>query len=159
MPTETLNIGELAKRSGTAPDTLRYYERIGLLAPSSRSTGGYRRYEESAVDRLAFIHRAQALGLTLAEVREIIGIADQGGVPCRHVQATLARHLDEVDARIAELRLLRNSIAELLAPAPKTRGRNACVCGLIENAADVPIQRGLNRITRRRRARQTRLTP
>lgn len=151
-----LNIGELAKRSGTAPDTLRYYERVGLLVPTSRSTGGYRRYEESAVDRLAFIHRAQALGLTLAEVREIIGIADQGRAPCKHVQATLSRHLDEVDARIAELRLLRNNIAELLAHAPKTRGREPCVCGIIESAAEAPIQDGLHRITRQRRAPQTR---
>ena len=136
MASGLLNIGQVAERSGTSADTLRYYERVGLLEPTERSGGGYRRYDVSVVDRLAFIRRAQALGLTLAEIRDVITIADEGGAPCEHVQATLTRRLQEVDARIAELRRLRGRIAELLANAPPTapvKQGAPCVCGLIES--------------------------
>lgn len=138
MTTGLLNIGQLAQRSGTPRDTLRYYERVGLLAPTERSGSGYRRYDESAENRLAFIRRAQALGLTLAEIGDIINVADQGGVPCEHVQATLRDRLHEVDARIAELRQLRRGIAELLAKVPQASPKQGkrgkpCVCGLIES--------------------------
>ncbi|HKO14810.1 MAG TPA: heavy metal-responsive transcriptional regulator [Gemmatimonadaceae bacterium] len=150
----TFKIGELARRSGAAPDTLRYYERVGLLAPSGRTEAGYRRYDEAALERLAFIRRAQALGLTLAEVRDIIAIADEGRSPCEHVQAALTRHLDEVDARIAELRLLRQSIAELLAAAPEPRAGKACVCGMIEASESPNRQAAAARKRERPRSRQ-----
>jgi DNA-binding transcriptional MerR regulator len=133
MTTTLFNIGQLAKESGTAPDTLRYYERLGLLSPAARSDSGYRHYDETAIERLAFIRRAQALGLSLAEVRDVVRIADQGTAPCAHVQAMLERHLNEVDARMAELRALRQTIEQLLANAPAARARKACLCGIIES--------------------------
>lgn len=131
-----LRIGTLAKRSGKAPETLRYYERLGLLTPAGRTGGGYRCYDEAAVERLAFVRRAQALGLSLAEVREIVRIVDRGGAPCDHVQAALERHLEEVDTRIAELRALRRSIEESLANATASRPRGACVCRIIESTGN-----------------------
>lgn len=138
MEPTTWNIGQFAKRSGTTPDALRYYERLGLLTPSGRSDGGYRRYDDAAVERLGFIRHAQALGLTLAEVRDIIRIAEEGEAPCEHVEATLARHLREVDARMAELRSLRRDIEQVLAAAPKARTGTACICGIIESIERSP---------------------
>lgn len=131
-----LSIGQLAKRSGTAADTLRYYERLGILTPADRSAAGYRRYNESALERLAFVRRAQLLGLTLDAIREIVTLADRGEAPCGHVQAALAQRLQEVDARIDELRALRRTLGDLLAAATPTRtsrSPDGCVCGIIES--------------------------
>src|SRR5579884_3383131 len=91
MPRDHFTIGELAGRAGVTPDTLRYYERLGLLPAPARSNGGYRLYDASAEDRVAFIRKAQALGLSLAEVREVLRIAAAGTPPCAHVRAAPGR--------------------------------------------------------------------
>ncbi len=84
-----MRIGELAHRAGINPRTLRYYERIGLLAPSARTEAGYRLYSDKDADRLAFIRRAQTLGLSLAEIADIIALRDSGTPPCRDVHAVV----------------------------------------------------------------------
>ncbi|MCA1682686.1 MAG: heavy metal-responsive transcriptional regulator [Actinobacteria bacterium] len=113
-------IGELAGRTGVSPKTVRYYEDIGLLPPPARTAGGYRDYDEVAVDRLAFVKSAQAAGLTLAEIRTVIGIRDQGTAPCSHVAGLLAQkeravaeQVDTLQALLAELRRLRRRAAGL----------------------------------------------
>ncbi len=73
-------IGEVADRSGLTPDTLRYYERLGLLSPSRRTSGGFRVYTPQTLERLRFIKRAQTLGLTLHEIRDLVTYQDQGGL-------------------------------------------------------------------------------
>ena len=85
--TETMTIGTLARQADVNPRTLRYYERIGLLVPSGRTDAGYRLYTARDAARLAFIRRAQALGLTLTEIADIIAIREAGTAPCRHVRA------------------------------------------------------------------------
>src|SRR5579884_1959568 len=125
MPRDHFTIGELAGRAGVTPDTLRYYERLGLLPAPARSNGGYRLYDASAEDRVAFIRKAQALGLSLAEVREVLRIAAAGTPPCAHVRAALGRRLRDVERRIAELESLRRTLARA---RPLAR---SCVCEII----------------------------
>ena len=105
-----MRIGELARRAGINPRTLRYYEQIGLLAPSSRTPAAYRVYTPGDADRLAFIRRAQGLGLSLAEIADVIAVREGGTAPCRHVRALALSRVDEIDARVAELLRLKQDL-------------------------------------------------
>ena len=80
-----MRIGELAEKARTRPSTLRYYEERGLLQPPERTPAGYRSYGDETVQRLEFIDRARAAGLTLAQTAEILDVRDTGGSPCAHV--------------------------------------------------------------------------
>lgn len=108
-----MTIGQLASRAGINPRTLRYYERIGLLVPSSRTEAGYRIYTSADADRLSFIRRAQATGLSLAEIADIISVREGGTAPCRHVRVLAEAKVGEIDTRIAELRALREDLTRL----------------------------------------------
>ncbi len=108
-----MRIGQLARRSGLAPSAIRYYEQLGLLPPPGRTASGYRSYGGDAADRLAFIRSAQAVGLTLAEVRQVLGVRDAGEPPCQVVTELIDRRHAEVRARIAELRALERELSEL----------------------------------------------
>lgn len=112
-----MRIGELARRAGVNPRTLRYYERIGLLAPSARTAAGYRVYTPADAERLAFIRRAQGLGLSLREIGGVIAVRDEGAAPCRHVRALAEAKIGEIDARMAELAALRADLTRLAAQA------------------------------------------
>ncbi|MBI3982892.1 MAG: heavy metal-responsive transcriptional regulator [Gemmatimonadetes bacterium] len=128
-----LRIGELARLATTSPDTLRYYERVGLLPSAPRTLAGYRLYDASAADRVAFIKKAQALGLTLEEIREVLRIAADGAPPCEHVRAALRRRLDEVGARIGELESLRATLRRALSRSRRLPLASSCICGIIES--------------------------
>ncbi|MFN8629258.1 MAG: heavy metal-responsive transcriptional regulator [Chloroflexota bacterium] len=108
-----MRIGELSRHSGVPSTTLRYYEQAGLLAPPRRTASGYRAYDEKTLNRLSFIRAAQSVGLTLAEIRDVIAIRDGGRTPCRHVQEIVDRRRTEVRARIAELRELEADLARV----------------------------------------------
>jgi DNA-binding transcriptional MerR regulator len=108
-----VRIGELARRAGTSARTLRFYEQAGLLPAPLRTPSGYRDYDDAAVDRLAFVRAAQAAGLTLAEIREVVAVREAQGPPCAHVVGLLDRHADELDARIAELEATRAEVRRL----------------------------------------------
>ncbi len=86
-----MRIGQLARRSGLAPSAVRYYEQLGLLPAPARTESGYRSYSSDAVDRLTFVRSAQAVGLTLAEVGQVLGVRDAGEAPCRVVTELLDR--------------------------------------------------------------------
>jgi DNA-binding transcriptional MerR regulator len=129
-----MRIGELAKRADVTPDTIRYYERLGLLAPPRRTEGRYRDYGPEALDDVRFIKKAQASGLKLSDVRDVMQIAAGGRAPCEHVRDTVTRRLAEVEERLEELRSLRTTLRSTLArlhraPVPKAR----CRCAVIEN--------------------------
>ncbi len=129
-----MRIGELAKTAGVAPDTIRYYEREGLLPPAARTESGYRDYGPGVMDDLLFIKKAQALGLKLSDVREVLEISSGGKPPCEHVRATVSARLVEVEGRLRDLRALRATLRETLervdrAPAPKA----GCRCAVIES--------------------------
>jgi DNA-binding transcriptional MerR regulator len=110
-----LRVGELADAVGVTADTIRYYERAGLLPPPSRTATGYRAYDVAAVDRLRFIQGAQRLGLRLSDVRDLLAIRDTGTCPCEPAEHLLTRRLAEVDAEIARLTALRREMAAMLA--------------------------------------------
>jgi MerR family Zn(II)-responsive transcriptional regulator of zntA len=132
MTDALLTIGELATRTGVTPDTLRYYERLGLLPPAPRTGAGYRLYEPAMAERLSFIDKAKALGLTLQEVREVLRVAADGTRPCEHVRAALSRRLRDVEARIVELEDLRDTLTRALRRARKLPVVSSCVCEIIE---------------------------
>lgn len=106
-------IGEVAVVTGTTTKTLRFYEQAGLLQAAERTPAGYRRYAPDVVERIHFIRRGQAAGLTLAQIRTILEIRDAGRAPCAHVEKLLADRLHEIDRQIAELHQLRATVAAL----------------------------------------------
>jgi MerR family transcriptional regulator, copper efflux regulator len=127
---DSIGIGTLAKRAGVSIDTVRYYERGGLLAPKTRLASGYRRYSEVEVARLRFIRRAQALGFTLKEIQELLALSSQRDVA--RVKRTAQKKLADVEERIASLERVREGLSNLIAACPG-HGR----------AADCPILKAL----------------
>ncbi|MEZ5320159.1 MAG: heavy metal-responsive transcriptional regulator [Vicinamibacterales bacterium] len=109
-----LRIGALARAAGVSPDTLRHYERRGVLAPAGRSASGYRLYDAEAVTRVRLIRRALSMGFSLRELAAILRERARGGAPCRAVRALVATRLEELDRRVAELIDLRRDMRALL---------------------------------------------
>jgi DNA-binding transcriptional MerR regulator len=108
-----MKISDLAYQAGTTPKTLRFYEQIGVLATPVRTSSGYRDYEESAITRIQFIKASQSIGLSLAEVRNLLRIRDEGVSPCTAAIELLDQHLLEIKRKIRELTGLKKNIAEL----------------------------------------------
>jgi DNA-binding transcriptional MerR regulator len=108
-----MRIGELASQAGISTKAIRYYEQVGILTPPARTAAGYRTYDQTALGRLGFVRAAQALGLTLGEIRQIIAFRDDGTAPCAHVTGLLQRRVGELGARIAELQQLRGDLQQL----------------------------------------------
>jgi MerR family copper efflux transcriptional regulator len=108
-----VKIGDLALRAGTTTKTLRFYEQAGLLPAPQRTPAGYRDYDEAVLDRLRFVRAAQATGLTLAQIRDVIAARELTGAPCEHVSALLDAHAAELDRRITELERLREDVNRL----------------------------------------------
>ena len=113
-----LRVAELASVVGLPPDTIRYYERAGLLPSPERTAAGYRSYDTRAVERLRFIQGAQRLGLRLADIRDLLAVRDTGTCPCEPAENLLRRRLTEVDAEIARLVALRGEMAAMAAALP-----------------------------------------
>jgi len=107
-------IGELADAVGVTSQTIRFYERKGLLPDAERGSNGYRIYDESTLTRLRFINVAQAAGLTLSEIRSIVDLRDDGTVPCAHVIGLIDSKLTDVRARIRHLAALQAELEALL---------------------------------------------
>jgi len=112
----TLSIGQLAKRAGIAIDTVRYYERDGLLSPSGRLPSGYRRYGEPELKRLRFIRRAKALGFSLADIRALLSLSSGRNVA--KVKRAAEVKLADVEVRIRELERVRDGLHALIAACP-----------------------------------------
>ena len=129
-----LRIGELADRVGVNPKTIRYYEDIRLIPEPARRSSGYRVYGAVDVNRLVFIRRAQRLGLSLHEIREVLAVREEGGRPCDFVLGAVRRHAAEVDGRIAELTQLRRELSELIDRAADASDPPARYCHLLDPA-------------------------
>lgn len=108
-----MRIGELAAVSGVTAKTIRYYEDIGVLDPPARTPSGYRQYTPEAANRLAFIRSAQAVGLSLGEIRGIVALRDRGTTPCGHVLDLITARAADLDRRISELQRLRAELGRL----------------------------------------------
>ncbi len=106
--------GELACECGVSTDTLRHYERIGVLPRPHRSTSGYRHYPPEAVKRVRLVRRALEIGFTLAELAKILKIRDSGGAPCREVRAMAANKLEQLVHKIEDLCDLRDHMSNVL---------------------------------------------
>ncbi len=133
---ETFWIGELAARSGLSPETVRYYEHIGVMPEPRRTAGGYRVYGRSDLERLKFVGRAQARGLRLDEIAQILVLVEQdGAAPCDHVRDRLIHRLEEVNGRIAELRALRERLRTALRRAEEGPAVSSCRCRIIEGSS------------------------
>ena len=130
----SIGIGQLAARAGVSIDTVRYYERSGLLTPQTRLASGYRRYRELQVSRLRFIRRAQELGFSLKDIRELLGLSRQRDVA--RVKRAAEKKLAEVEERLAALTRVRDGLSTLVATCPG-HGR----------AADCPILKALGEET------------
>lgn len=130
-----IGIGKLARESGVPIDTIRHYERIGLLKPASRLASGYRRYGDAEQKRLRFIRRAKALGFTLEEIDGLLALS--AGRSVEQVKRRAAARLADVERRIAELGRVRDSLRQLITACPG-HGR----------AEDCPILNALTQDTR-----------
>ncbi len=125
-PVVDVRIGELARQSGVSSTTLRYYEKTGLLPSPRRADSGYRAYDAGSVlARLAFIRASQAVGLSLAEIRELIRIRNNGSARCQHELGLIKKRRAEVHTRIRELRWLEHGLAQV---ADWGRGVDRAVC-------------------------------
>lgn len=122
MVQEIFSIGDLAKATGTKVETVRYYEKIGLLPEPGRTPGNYRSYSAAHRDRLSFIRRARDLGFSIQQVRGLLGLSDQRDRPCEAVDAIAREHLSEVERKIQDLQALRRELDSIL---------SQCGCGTI----------------------------
>ncbi len=113
MKEKSLYIGEVARQIGINPKTIRYYEEISLLPESERIENNYRVYSRDTVQRLNFIKKAQGLGFTLREIKEILTLRDNGVKPCNHVRELLTQRIIDVDQKLSELTSLRRELKKL----------------------------------------------
>jgi DNA-binding transcriptional MerR regulator len=112
---KSLRSGDLAKAAGVSPDTIRHYEKIGVLPQASRTESGYRVYPASAVERVVVVQRALRIGFTLAELAEVLKTRDAGGVPCRHVYELAQGKLKVIGADIEALKRTKRYLQRVLA--------------------------------------------
>ncbi|MCG7362429.1 helix-turn-helix domain-containing protein [Roseomonas sp. ACRSG] len=124
-----LNIGALARATGTKVETIRWYERVGLLPAPARSAGNYRTYGEAHLGRLSFIRRARDLGFSLEQIRTLLDLAEDRERSCDAVDVIAREHLDEVDRKIADLQALRRELDSLIG---QCRHGKVAECRIIE---------------------------
>ena len=125
----SLNIGALAKATGTKVETIRWYERVGLLAAPARTAGNYRTYGEAHLGRLSFIRRARDLGFSLDQIRTLLDLAEDRERSCDAVDVIASEHLEDVDRKIADLQALRRELDSLIG---QCRHGKVAECRIIE---------------------------
>lgn len=125
-----IGIGELARESGCKPETVRYYEQIGLLPSAPRNEGNQRRYTTAAIRRLTFIRHARDFGFSVEAVRELLQMADHPDMPCNEVDTLAKRHLAEVEARLARLTSVRDELQRMI---------NQCAGGSVDHCHIIDV--------------------
>jgi Cu(I)-responsive transcriptional regulator len=124
-----MKIGELATATATKVETVRFYEKAGLLSPPARTDANYRSYGPAHLQRLSFIRRARDLGFSLDAVRDLLALADERGKPCAAVDAIASGHLAEVELKIADLSAMREELRRLIGSC---RHNTVADCKIIE---------------------------
>ncbi|MCA1635086.1 MAG: heavy metal-responsive transcriptional regulator [Acidobacteria bacterium] len=139
---KSLKIGEVSKLSGVGVEALRFYERSGLLGRPARTTSGYRMYDSEVLERLDFIRRAQVLGFSLDEIKQVITERHAGHSPCAEVREIVRRRLQELDERMREMKRYRNELAAALDEWDESGDVEGHICGLIEGT---DLEHGIER--------------
>lgn len=136
-----MRAGQAAKLLGVGIQTLHFYENEGIIPHPPRSRSGYRLYTPEIIERVRFIRKAQAIGFSLDEIKEIIALAQKGKSPCGRVQTALAGKLEEVDRRLKDLSDFRDDLAALVEQAAElsTHEANAQICSIVEEAQPLHI--------------------
>jgi DNA-binding transcriptional MerR regulator len=135
MEKRGLSIGELAVRTGTKVQTIRYYEQIALLPAPDRSDGNQRRYTGGHLDRLAFIRHSRELGFSLGAIRELLSLSDRPDQPCDAIDELARAHLEQVERRIVRLNMLKTELEHMIAQCAGGRVRD---CRIIEALSEHP---------------------
>lgn len=130
-----LQRAELARRTGSNLETVRYYEKVGLLPEPPRTTAGYRSYDTAHERRLRFVLRARELGFSLDEIRELLRLVDERDRPCAEASTIAATHLDDVRAKIADLKRMERVLKDVVA---QCAGGTRPECPLIETLFQEP---------------------
>lgn len=123
-------IGDIAKRFGLNPRTIRYYETIGILPKAKRIESGYRVYDDKTIEKLEFILKAKTIGLKLDEIKEIIQLHEKGEVPCKCTKEFIRNKIAEIDEKITNLTELKSRLTELL-KIKKFKGSAKSICPII----------------------------
>lgn len=126
-----LTIGTVARRAGSNVETVRYYERIGLLPEPPRSAGGHRLYGEGHLRRLAFIRRSRELGFSIDEVRDLLGIYDSGDYTCAEVKVRTLRHRASVRRKIADLQRLDANLSTIASCCAGDTGQDCAILDVL----------------------------
>lgn len=121
-----LTSGQLAKKAGVGVETLRFYEREGLLPAPARATSGYRQYAPSAVERVRFVRRAQLLGFQLKEIKELLALRDDPGAGSAAVRERAVAKLADIDQKIRDLEAMRAELSQLVAACDGTAPATHC---------------------------------
>lgn len=131
MKTEKIQMsrGSLAKQTGVNIETIRYYEKIGLIPDPNRSSGGHRIYEQSHLKRLSFVRRSRELGFTLHEIRELLELVDGGDYTCAEVRDRTMIHLDDVATKIRDLQKMQRTLKTM---ASKCDGGLVPECPIVD---------------------------
>ena len=132
-----LTIGRLSDATGVKVETIRYYERAGLIAPPARTAGNYRAYAAGDLERLRFIRRTRDLGFTLDEVRAMLDLSAQRDRSCGTIDAIATKHLDEVDRKIVDLQALRRELSAIISSCA---GGTVGDCRILETFAEAQSQ-------------------
>jgi DNA-binding transcriptional MerR regulator len=128
-----MKIGALAKAVGANIETIRYYERIGLLPAAGRTAANYRDYGAAHRERLAFVRHARELGFSIADIRSLLDLSDQPERDCVEADQIASQHLAQVEIKIAQLSALRDELARMIHAC---RGGSAAECRVIEVLSD-----------------------
>ena len=129
---KTITIGKLASACDVRVDTVRYYERLGLLSPLERSEAGYRIYDSAGVDQLKFIRRAQTLGFALEEIKELLELSDRPEADCSNVRDYALDKISEIEHRISDLGKIKSSLEELASFCPG-EGKPLTECNILQH--------------------------
>jgi MerR family mercuric resistance operon transcriptional regulator len=126
---KTLSRGMLSKKTGVNGETIRYYEKIGLLPEPARSSSGYRIYPDSQLNRLSFIRRCRELGFALKEVAALLKLVDGGHYTCKEIRDHTIRHLRDVENRILDLNKMRQTLKDMVS---ECEGGLAPDCAIVD---------------------------
>lgn len=148
MNCSTYQIGELAKRFSVPVETIRYFERCGLISPPARTTGNYRCYGKRQIAQLAFVLNCRALDMSHSEIRELSRIRDRPKDDCREVNVLIDVHINDVEKRILALQALLSELQSLRRACTRARTVAGCTIlkGLGRSQARKPLGRGMRRV-------------